>query len=477
MRYPDVHALKALQLSIAAGAFVLIGGPSGGGKSTLAHALLGLIPQMLPASVAGQISIAGLDPRRQRVAELATRVGLVFQTPPTQLFADTVEEEVAFGPRNLGLPAGERAGRVERALRATGCAHLRRRTVRHLSSGEQQRVVIAAALALNPEVLILDEPTANLDAGGVRLVVELLARLRRDLGVTVVVIEHRLQPFLTYADRLLWLDGGRVVSDGPPGPTLARMLPAQMLPAQRLPAQRQEAQVQGPPPRPVQAPGRTQESLLTFRGLAGGYNGRAVLQGCSGEFFRGDLVGLVGPNGAGKTTLARVLAGLLRPRGGRMVWHTNGSAPRVGLLQQNLLHQMVCDTVAEEIRFGPDNLGLAQVGNLEAMLTRMDLQGLRHRSTRALSVGQQQRTALAAVLSMQPALLVLDEPTVGQDWVHLVQMMDFLAGLNRAGQTILMITHDGRLIERYAGRVWRMAEGRLLECEGLPPGEGLSAGA
>jgi energy-coupling factor transport system ATP-binding protein len=205
--------------------------------------------------------------------------------------------------------------------------------------------------------------------------------------------------------------------------------------------------------------------LLTFTGLASGYNGRTVLQRCSGELLKGDWVGLTGPNGAGKTTLARVLAGLLRPRGGRLTWHVNGRAPRVGMLQQNLLHQMVCDTVEAEVRFGPENLGLAQPGDVEATLTWMDLQGLRQRPTRALSVGEQQRTAMAAALSVRPALLILDEPTVGQDWDHLARMMGALAGLNRAGQTILMITHDERLIARYANREWRMADGMLCTRE------------
>jgi len=205
VRYPEAYALRGVDLSIAPGSFVLIGGPSGGGKSTLAHALLGLIPQTMPAEVRGHVSIAGLDPQRHSVAQLATRVGLVFQNPATQLFNGTVEEEVAFGPRNLSLPAEEVAARVEYALQAAGCVHLRRRTVRHLSGGEQQRVAIAAALAMRPATLILDEPTANLDEEGVRTLVQALVRLHRRFRVTLVVIEHRLVPFLPHADRLVWL--------------------------------------------------------------------------------------------------------------------------------------------------------------------------------------------------------------------------------------------------------------------------------
>jgi energy-coupling factor transporter ATP-binding protein EcfA2 len=447
VRYPEAHGLRGVDLSIAPGSFVLVGGPSGGGKSTLAHALMGLIPQTNPAEVQGCISIAGLDPRRHSVAQLATRVGLVFQNPATQLFNGMVDEEVAFGPRNLGLPPEEIAARVKYALAAVGCTHLWHRTVRHLSGGEQQRVAIAAVLAMRPAVLILDEPTANLDVEGVRLLVRTLVQLHRRFQVTLVVIEHRLAPFLPHADRLMWLVDGRVVADGPPVETLAQARPTA---AARL-----------PPPAP------TDEPLVALQRITAGYDGRPVLRDCSLVLHRGDFAALVGPNGAGKTTLARVLAGLLRPRRGRVVWYADGRDWRVGLLQQNPLHQLVCDTVEEEVHFGPHNVGAARAremeARVEAALAGTGLHPLRHRPTHALSVGQQQRAALAAALSPHPALLILDEPTVGQDWGHLVQVMDFLTDLNRAGRTILLITHDRRLVERYASRVWEMVGGKTQE--------------
>ncbi|HIP88092.1 MAG TPA: energy-coupling factor ABC transporter ATP-binding protein, partial [Anaerolineales bacterium] len=298
VRYPEAGALRGVDLSIAPGSFVLIGGPSGGGKSTLAHALVGLIPQVFPAEVEGNVRVAGLDPWREPIARVATHVGLVLQNPATQLFNSTVEEEVAFGPRNLGLPPEEIAARVAYALEATGCDHLLHRSVRHLSGGEQQRVAIAAVLAMRPSVLVLDEPTANLDEEGAQAVVRALAGLRRRLGVTVVVIEHRLDRFLPYADRLVWLEDGRVVADGPPAETLARVLPSH------------------PPHRPDRR--RTETPLVSLEGVTAGYDGQTVLSDCSLTLYKGEFAALVGPNGAGKTTLARVLAGLLRPRAGRV---------------------------------------------------------------------------------------------------------------------------------------------------------------
>jgi energy-coupling factor transporter ATP-binding protein EcfA2 len=441
--YSEVHALRGVDFSIAPGSFVLIGGPSGGGKSSLAHAMMGIIPQNMPAKIEGHISINGLDPQRHSVAQIATRAGIVFQNPVTQLLNGTVEEEVAFGPRNLALVSEEIAMRVQYALEATGSSHLRRCSVRHLSSGEQQRVAIAAVLSMRPSILILDEPTANLDVEGARLLVRTLARLRSEFQVTIIVIEHRLSPFLPCADRLIWLVDGVIVADGAPAETLVRVQPCT------------------PPLSPPPVP--TDEPLVALRRVTAGYARHPILQDCSLTLYRGDFSALVGPNGSGKTTLARVLASLLRPSRGQVTWHTNRKRPRVGLLQHNPLHQLVCDTVVEEVYFGPQNLRMETNQDTEAVLAQMDLVSLSHRLTQALSVGQQQRTALATTLTPRPTLLILDEPTIGQDWQHLTQMMDFLSKLNRKGQAVLLITHDRRLVERYANRVWVIKEGKTRE--------------
>ncbi len=461
VRYPEVHALKDVNISIASGSFVLIGGPSGSGKSTLAHALMGLISHetdSIPVKVTGRVSVAGLDPQRHSVARLASQagLGLVFQNPATQLFNGTVEEEAAFGPRNLALPAEEISARVQYGLQAAGCVHLRGRAVRHLSGGEQQRVAIAASLAMRPVILILDEPTANLDSEGARSIVQTLAQLHRRSQVTVVVIEHQLEPFLPYAGRMIWLDEGRVVADGPFAETLAQMWHSPLSRSPSPPQKLGEESIDKP--------------LVTLDKVTAGYEKRPILQDCSLTVRQGEFAALVGPNGAGKSTLARVLAGLARPRRGRVAWHAHGGTrPRsVGFLQQNPLHQLVCDTVEEDIRFGPRNLGTERTKDVETMLAQTDLLTLRHRPTRALSVGQQQRAALAATLILRPALLILDEPTIGQDRQHLSQMMNSLGDLNRAGQTILLITHNQLLVKQYATRVWSLQEGQAREQKAAP---------
>jgi len=212
----------------------------------------------------------------------------------------------------------------------------------------------------------------------------------------------------------------------------------------------------------MSAEGR-QNPLLSIRGVGKRFGGLTALDGVDIEVPAGMIYGLIGPNGSGKTTLARVLASLLRPSRGQVTWHTNGKRPHVGLLQHNPLHQLVCDTVVEEVYFGPQNLRMETNQDTKAVLAQMDLVSLSHRLTQALSVGQQQRTALAATLTPRPTLLILDEPTIGQDWQHLTQMMDFLSKLNRKGQAVLLITHDRRLVERYANRVWVIEEGKTRE--------------
>jgi energy-coupling factor transport system ATP-binding protein len=206
--------------------------------------------------------------------------------------------------------------------------------------------------------------------------------------------------------------------------------------------------------------------LVSVENVTAGYDGRAVLRDCSMTLRKGEFAALLGPNGAGKSTLARVLAGLIRPHRGKVVWHPDGRAPaRVGLLQQNPLHQLVCQVVEDELRFGPRNLRTERDEEVEKLLARTDLVGLRERPTQTLSVGEQQRTTLAATLSLRPSLLILDEPTIGQDWYHLSRVMEFVSELNRQGQTVLLITHNHRVVGQHADRVWEMVDGKVREAE------------
>lgn len=449
--YGDVRALDGVSLSIRAGQFVVVTGPSGCGKSTLARALVGLIPHALPADMAGQVAVAGLDTRQVPVAELAQHVGMVFQNPATQLFHLTVEDEVAFGPRNLGLAADEIARRVEWALGAAGIEALRERCPAELSGGEKQRVAIAAALAMRPRVLVLDEPTASLDRHGCADVIQTLADLHR-AGVTIVLIEHRLQHALSAAERVVLMENGRIADDRPTAGVLAdpalldRLGVSELKPATRAGNSH---------PRPA---------LVEACGITAGYNGRAVLEDINLTLREGDFAALVGDNGAGKSTLALVLAGLMKPKQGR-VQVAGGRRPRPGedvtLLFQNPADQLFTDSVDEEVAFGPQNFGRYDAGTHDQTLQTLGLDALRARPPSRLSVGQQQRTALAACLALRPRLVILDEPTLGQDWANLQRLMLQLEALNRQGTAVLLISHDWRLVRRYARRVIELRDGRI----------------
>lgn len=486
VHYGANPALEQVTLSIAPGECVLVTGPSGCGKSTLARVLCGLIPKAIPAQVTGQVVLQGdggtaLDILNQPVPVVAQQVGMVFQRPATQLFHLRVEQEVAFGPRNLGLSEEEVQSRTEWALAAAGIAHLRSRRPDELSGGQKQCVAIASVLAMRPRVLILDEPTASLDAGNTRLVMDTLQTLRRQYGLTIVLIEHRLAEALHIASRLILMDGGRIVADAAPEQLLADQAlirkfgirrPAGMLPEAWEMLIVGDTELTRDNERPAEdcAPVVPREAqpngaLLELRQVSAGYQRRAVIHDVNLSIYPGDFVALVGENGAGKSTLGLAACGLLKPTVGQ-VRFAHGKPPRPGLdaamLFQNPEDQLLCDTVNEEVAYAPRNFDRFDESLHEQILRETDLWTLRERSPYHLSVGQQQRAALAACLAVMPRLLILDEPTLGQDWGHLQQMMDFLAELNRKGTAILLITHDYKLIHRYARRLVIMQDGRIV---------------
>ncbi|MGD1995973.1 MAG: ATP-binding cassette domain-containing protein [Anaerolineae bacterium] len=466
--YNSLPALRNLSLQIEDGEFVLLTGPSGCGKSTLARALSGLIPHAFPARAEGSIQVAGLDPRRVPLSRTAARVGLVFQNPSAQLFNLTVEDEVAFGPRNLGLDEAEVTERVAWSLAATGTQGLKGRAVHTLSDGEKQRVAIAAVLAMGPQLLILDEPTSSLDLPGTRKVVETLERLHREKGLTILLIEHRLGEVAQLAGRTLLMEEGEIVTDGPTREVLSGQA------GERLGLQRHDRTMPGDWEKLLRqdgcVPPRGATPLVKLEGLEAGYRERVVLRDLDVAIHPGEFVALVGDNGAGKTTLARVIAGLLKPTRGKVCF---AAGPRIqlgreiGLLFQDPLDQLFCETVDEEVAFGPRNWGTFDSVLHAETLKRTHLTALTSRPIYALSSGQQQRTALAAVLALRPRLILIDEPTLGQDQWHLSQFMAFVEELNQAGAAILLITHNYRLVRRYARRVILLRDGRIA-ADGVP---------
>jgi len=460
--YDSVQALRDICLDISPGECLLITGPSGCGKSTLGRVLCGLIPHAIPAKISGQVQVAGLDTLAHSIPEIAQRVGMVFQRPASQLFHLRAEDEVAFGPRNLGLDEQEVQERTRWAMQTTGMYDLRHEKPSSLSGGQKQCLAIAAALAMHSQVLVLDEPTASLDVPNTRRVIDTLAALRRDYGITIILIEHRLAEAAQLAQRVILMEDGRIYADGKPQEVFADRELRYRLGLRRPTEEPSESwgtliQANG-------APAIDASPLLTLEGVSAGFNGQAVIRDVHLEFYPGEFLALVGDNGAGKSTLAMVAAGLIKPLSGQ-VRFLHGARPRPGLdvalLFQDPQEQLFTDSVEEEIAFGPRNYDCFDPELHTHILQESDLWDLCARHPLALSVGQQQRTALAACLSLHPRLLILDEPTLGQDWGHLQRLMNYLRQLNQQGTTILLISHDYKLVHRYAQRVILIHAGRI----------------
>ena len=461
--YGTTSVLQNVSFEVKDGECLVITGSSGCGKSTLAHVLTGLIPNSIPAKVEGVVNINEIDVLQSSVEATARQVGIVFQNPRAHLFHLRLDDEVAFGPRNLGFPEDEVSVRVDWALNAVGLADLRDQKPANLSGGQIQRLAIAAALAMNPKVLVLDEPTASLDVPGTHNVINTLENLKRQYGLTMVLIEHRLAEVRRLADRGLVMDEGRIAAQGNFEEVLGnydvlRQYGLRRPTAETLADWSDLLAPNGHHP-------EDQQPLLNLHNLSAGYEGQAIIHDVDLKIFKGEFVALVGDNGTGKSTLALAAAGLLKPIAGNvMINGTSRTRPGldIALLFQNPADQLFTDSVDEEVAFAPRNYRRFDQDIHELTLASADLNTLRARRPFSLSVGQQQRTALASCIALRPALVILDEPTLGQDWRHLQQLMDCLARLNQNGTAILLITHDYKLVHHYAKRVILMEKGRLI---------------
>jgi energy-coupling factor transport system ATP-binding protein len=460
--FGNTRILEDINLEINKGEFVLITGPSGCGKSTLALALSGLIPQSKPAELKGSVEICGLDTQTNTIREIVQHAGLVLQNPSSQLFHLKVEDEIRFGPCNLGLEQNEVERRTDWALKAAGLESLRYENPSTLSGGQKQCVAIASILAMQPEVLILDEPTASLDVPSTRHVLDTLKILRSQYGVTVIIIEHRLAEVARMATRMILMDKGRIIIDGTPDSILSdgkirnqygfrRMTSETLVTWESLIMESEK-------------PHDTLKPLLSFENVSAGYNRKSVINNINLSLYPGDFVAVVGNNGAGKSTLGLTAAGLLKPISGKVQFQ-DGSKPRPGLdvamLFQNPVDQLFTDSVSDELAFGPKNYDRFNHAQHEEILRETGLSELKEHRPLLLSIGQEQRTALGACLGLRPRLLILDEPTLGQDWWHLQKLMDFLKRLNKQGMAILLISHDYKLVHHYAQKIYLMKSGEI----------------
>ncbi|MEK6275475.1 MAG: ATP-binding cassette domain-containing protein [Actinomycetota bacterium] len=415
--YPDASApsLSDVSLRIEVGEVVAVLGPSGSGKSTLLRALAGLVPHFHGGRFEGRVEIDGRDTRRTHPAELAGRVASLFQDPEDQVVFGRVANEVAFGLENVGTPPERIWPRVHAALSEAGIGHLVERRTETLSAGELQRVCLASVLALEPALLLLDEPTSQLDPAGAKTLLDLAVELES----AVVVSEQRPAMPLERCDRVLFLESGRILLDAPREDAL-KWLAANRpgyLPAEAASLTEREADG---------------EELCRLEDVTYAYLDEPVLRGVSLTIRRGEVVALTGPNGIGKTTLAKIAAGLLTPEHG-----TVERRGRAGYLSQDPGRYLVADRAEDEVALGVGgNLDLAR-GTLGAV----GLSGFERRHPRDLSSGERERLALASVLATDPEILILDEPTRGVDPPRKAELAELIRR-EAPYRATLVVTHD-----------------------------------
>ena len=498
--------VRDVSLALEEGKVVLVTGPSGAGKTTICRAANGLIPHEFKGTFGGKVTIAGrYDSRNLGVSSLSKIVGVLSQDPETQLFNPSVEDEIVFGACNYGLPVDTIRERTERLLDLTRLGHHRRKNPHNLSGGQQQACALASILAFEPLVLVLDEPTSNIDPIGSQQVLDLVARLAREENRTTLLVEHKIEELADLVDEMIVIDRGEILHRGtvrevlehveyidsvglsvPQVTLLCARLRTVGWSVEELPIGAEEAvrvlsllvdqgalnRTPEPPPRRAQH--ESDEVVVSIGGLSHVYqDGTRALHDVDLEIRRGEFVGILGQNGSGKTTLVKHFNALLKPTEGTVIvagLDTRKAsiaemALAVGYIFQNPDAQIFKMKVEEELAFGPQNVGLSEEEvsrRIKEAAEDLEISHLMDKNPFFLSKGEKQRVAVAAVMAMHPDILVLDEPTTGQDFKRAKEIMDLAVRLHDEGQTVVVITHDMNLAAEYCDRVVIMEGGRVL---------------
>jgi energy-coupling factor transport system ATP-binding protein len=494
--YPNSPSptLDSINLHIHEGDFVLLMGTSGAGKSTLLRCLNGLVPHFSGGTISGQLSINGLNPVEATPQVMSRHVGFVFQEPEAQFVMDRVEDEIAFALENAAFSPQEMRIRVEEVLDMLDLAPLRARSLETLSGGEKQRVAIAATLVLRPRVLILDEPTSQLDPKSAEDVLQALVRLNSDLGLTILLAEHRLERVLPYIDSLLYLPA---IEYGDPSDILAKLDLNQVPPLialgkafnwQPLPLSIKQgrrfshkALLCTPIKETEPWSAKQRFAYLVARNLRMSYdNQQAILKGIDISVRAGEIVVLMGRNGAGKSSLLKSLIGLCPIQGGEILLNGDNIvgqpvatiAQKIGYLPQDPNALLFANTVRDEFEITLRNHGLlVDENDVNKRIDELfEILGLSNKSAaypRDLSVGERQRVALGAIMVIKPKVLLLDEPTRGLDYLAKRRLSELLRQWRDEGIAILLVTHDVELAAQVAERVVLMSQGEII-ADGAP---------
>ena len=493
-------ALSDVNLTVQRGSFTLLVGPSGSGKSTLCMLLNGIIPQILGGKLTGTVSVDGHDVSNTPVQELAKCTGMLFQDPEWMFATLNVEDEIAFGPENLRRDPADILNSVEQSLDYVGMQNLRKNLVWALSGGQTQKLGLASVIAMQTPLIVLDEPTANLDPATTHSVHELILRLRNE-GKSVVLVTKDLDEFMAEADHMILLAQGRVIAQGTPREVVSRhgkkmlelgvwlpetteiglRLKALGKPIQEIPITVEEAietfsETRFSAPQITERLERKENVLIYAHNLEYAYGNKfKALRGASFEIRQGEIVAIVGQNGAGKSTLSKLLVGLFRPTGGELTmfgrkskqWRVQDLATQIALVFQNPEHQFLCDTVRQELEYsllaqGIDDKTIIAT-RVQDMLKRLEITETSDSHPFSLSAGAKRRLGVATMLIAGSArLLIVDEPTYGQDRRLTDSLMNLINNLRREGITVLMITHDMRLVDSYVERAIVMANGQKI---------------
>lgn len=501
----EAPVLNMVNLTVNKGEYLAMVGPSGSGKSTLCLTLNGIIPQSIAGTLSGDVVVDGKNTKEHKVYELAETVGIVLQNPESQLFAMSVEEEVAFGPENLGLPRKEIIKRIDKALEIIGLTD-KERFPFSLSGGEKQKLAIASILTMEPSYLVLDEPTSQLDPRGRDSVYTVLNELH-EKGMSLVLIEHNTEHVADHAQTVVVVKDGTIVKAGSPKAVFSAVDEMKALGVQ-VPEVAEfthelvkkglvnEVCVTLKEAEPVLAhlkkhtiDKKSEEKsnrnnytygppVVEVKNLYFQYTDTPVLQGVTLTIHQGEIVALIGQNGSGKTTFVKHINGLLRPLKGEVLVDGESikdksvaeMARKVGYVFQNPDHQIFADSVFEEVEFGLKNLGVPEeerVNPVTHVLTQTDLLKYRDTHPTSLSGGEKQRLALASVLVMNPRILVLDEPTTGLDLKSSRSIINLVKTLHSQNNTVVLVTHDMKLVAEMAHRIVILQKGKIV-ADGLP---------
>lgn len=503
--YPgsETPVLKDLDLTIERGKFTAIMGRTGAGKTTLAMVSNGIIPQLMEGTIKGSVISGGLDLSKFRVQTITKQVGLVLQDPETQIFGRTVEEDVAFGPRNYLIPREEIFERISVALSRVRLDGYEKRITSQLSGGEKQRLAIAGILAMNPSIVILDEPTSELDPLGREEIYSTIQNLQHEQDLTIVAVEHSSQEICEKADELVVLRDCKVVWQGDPkeffrnidlvnengikplpvGVIGWKLYNEGLIERNEIPLNVDEAYklivrlLDGKSPAPIECEPYKPESevLIEVKDVCFKYdNGKDALENVSLTVRKGDFLALIGQNGAGKTTLAKHFNAIHKPTSGKVFVcgrdtaneEPNTLAADIGYVFQNPDSQIFSTTVYKEMEYGLKMQNVPQEETEKRIRETAELLGLTdvlQEHPFSLGKGQRQRVAVASILALHPRVLVVDEPTTGQDWDGINSMMQLMDTLHAAGTTIVMITHDMDVVAKHANRAVVLCHGQIVQ--------------